>query len=480
MSFLKHENVLSVYLSNLMAQGIGRFMSMSANFVAYVLIARYYGAGALGKFIYILNFISISIVIVEFGTTNVISKQIAQLQRNEAEYYWGTFLILRALVYLILVGPIIGVAYMLRPDLLKYSLWCILGLPFLASRFFEPVYQIYGRPWYSALSNGCFSIVWLALVLVIIYFFNSLGWLITGYIVSNIFYSALAFYLASHLLRARVKMSIDHTKSLLLLALPIGVSSIFYWVNFRIGIFMLSSMRSDIAVGLYSLPFRVLEITVMMGVVLMSPLIPIFSELAQDNVKTLKIVFTRIFEALVIVVLPIVIIAPFVTKGFIHILLGNKFIETAGTLNIIPWIGMWFFLNLLFSFLNLSLGVVRYGYWNAGVALILTVVLNYKWIPEYGYLGCAKASLVSEIFLFCVAAYYSFKNIGKVFRFSRWFYILGANSILFLWLKYNVFRFNVPSQIVLAIGVYFTLMVLTRCFDVPALLYLLRQGKRAG
>jgi O-antigen/teichoic acid export membrane protein len=469
--------MIEAYLSNVMAQGVGRFMTMSANFAAYVLLARFFGPDILGKYIYILNFIAIAGILVEFGTTSVMSKQLAQVQRNEACLYWGNFLALRVFVFIAFLGPVLGIAFILRPNLFIFLFWCILALPFLASRFFEPVYQIYKRPWYSALSNGCYSIVWFLIILVVIFCFRTLEWIIAGYIFSNILYTVLAFYLASDLLRPKLRININYMKNILQLALPLCISSIFSILNVRIGIFMLSSMQSDIAVGLYSVPFRFFEMAATLGMVLMYPLIPIFSKIAQSDLATLKKIFARILESVAIIIMPVAIMAPLFTETIIQFFFGPKFVETTSTLNVIVWIGMLLFLNLLSSALNLSLGVVRHGYWNTALALILTVTLNYIWIPEYGYLGCAWSALVSEFLLFCITLFYSLKSIGNFINYLKWFYILGANAVFFVCLYYNVLNLHFAINIILAVCIYVAIIFLTKLIDKSALTSIYNQIK---
>jgi len=457
------------YLPNVIAQGLGRFMTMSANFAAYVFIARYFEPDTLGKYTYILNFISIASSLVELGTTAVMTKQLAEVHRNEAQLYWGTFLFLRIFAYLFFLGPILGVASILRSDLFIFLFWSSLALPFLAFRFFEPVYQIYSRPWYSTLSNGCYSIVWITVIWVIISFVSTLGCLITGYILANIFYTVLAFYLSSCLLRPRLRINIDYFKNILSLAAPIWVSSIFSIFNIRISIFMLSSMQSDVAVGLYSVPFRFFEMAVVLGVVLTYPLIPIFSKMGQNNLAMLKVKFTQIFEIVTIAVIPIALAAPLFSKNIINVFFGSKFIETASALNVIAWIVALLFLNLLCSVLCLTLGVVRHGFWNTAFALMLTIALNYSWINEYGYIACAWSALVSEIFLFIIVMYFIFKKMGNFINLRRWIYILGANLIFFLWVNYISLNLNINIHIILGLCIYVAVIFLTKIIDLSAL-----------
>jgi len=469
--------MIGAYLSNVMAQGVGRFMTMSANFAAFVLFARVFGPDILGKYMFILSFIAVAGVLVEFGTTSVMAKQLVQVRRNEDQLYWGNFLVLRIFIYLVFLGPILGIAFILRSDLFIYLLWCTLALPFLASRFFEPVYQIYNRPWYSALSNGCYSIAWFLVILVIIYFFSTMEGIIIGYLFSNILYTLLAFYLALFLLRPKLRINIDCIKKILILAFPLWVSSIFSMLNIRISIFMLSSMQSDIAVGLYSVPFRFFEMAATLGMVLMYPLVPIFSKIAQSDLATLKKIFARILESVAITIMPVAIMAPLFTETIIQFFFGPKFVETTSTLNVIVWIGMLLFLNLLSSALNLSLGVVRHGYWNTALALILIVTLNYIWIPEYGYLGCAWSALVSEFLLFCITLFYSLKSIGNFINYLKWFYILGANAVFFVCLYYNVLNLHFAINIILAVCIYIAIIFLTKLIDKSALTSIYDQVK---
>ena len=68
---------------------------------------------------------------------------------------------------------------------------------------------------------------------------------------------------------------------------------------------------------------------------------------------------------------------------------------------------------------------------NPGLAAGINIGLNLLWIPRFGILGAAWATLVSEIALLAVSQCYVWKNLGNTFRVGRWLRIATANAFVY-------------------------------------------------
>ncbi len=459
-----------VYISNVMAQGLGRLLTLAANFLAFVLIARWLDHAILGKFVFVLNFILIATSLIELGTNTVLPRQLVQIESENAPKYWGNFLLLRIFACFLAAGPLWAIAYMARPELYRILFWCVLALPFFSFRFFEPVFQIYSQPWFSALSHCVFAFSWSLLAVFFLKVAPSLEGIVFGYGLANFFYVLAAFLLSLKLLKPEFTIIASHIRAILKLAFPMWISSVFSQLNIRIAIFMLAFMLSDDAVGMYSVPFRFFEMAVTLVLILMYPLIPIFSKLASQSRVKLKDSFVMAFELTALAVFPIAIATPLLSEPLLHIIFGSRFTETAIVLDIMAWTGALLFINVLTSVVNISLGVVRYGYWNTACALLFSFIFNYYWmIPQYGIVGCALTMLGSEILLLCISMYYTMVNIGNIFNYSKWVFILASNFFLYLVLHHNVFDLNLLFQSVSMAILYIFMLALYAIIYKPRL-----------
>ncbi len=462
------------YLANVSAQGIGRFFSIGANFAVSVLIARLLGVDDFGRYSYVISVVGLAVIVAELGTNSVLARDIAR--EKDPETYWGNFLALRFLLCLGTMAVAAVVAYFLKQDLFSYIAVCLAFLPFIASRFFEPIYQVYDRPWYSFQSSMIFGLSYLLLSLGALFVSNALLPIVLAYLAANILYTIAAYRMTRKLVKPRWEIRRAVMGGILKLGAPIAVSAIFTSVNARADILMLATMQGDRAVGMYTAAYRFLELIGIAAIILVTPLIPIFSRMALSGRETLKKTYMDLIELLAVVTIPAALLVPHFSSYLLHGLFGGDFAAAGQVLNILAWAGVIAFFSLTGSAVNLSLGVVKHGYWNAGLATGLHFALNWLWIPKYGLAGAAAAMLISEICMSSISQFYLMKNLGNVFVLSRWAKILGANAILYALLNVNLPVVGQAALIPAAVTVYVLLLLTLRPIDVGSALSLLRRG----
>ena len=184
------------YSINLAAQATGRVFSIVCNLAVFITVARLLGTEKFGEFSFIMAFIGLCAVISEFGTTVIFAKDIAQIG-EDADIYWGNFIILRFCLGVAVAIPAIAAAHLVRSDLFYFLLPGILALPFISSRFFDPLFQVYQKPWFSTVCSVAYASLYLAFTFCAIQFFNSLWLVVVFYVISNFVYAVLAFILSA-------------------------------------------------------------------------------------------------------------------------------------------------------------------------------------------------------------------------------------------------------------------------------------------
>ena len=140
---------------------------------------------------------------------------------------------------------------------------------------------------------------------------------------------------------------------------------------------MLAHMKSDYEVGIYIAAFRFLEMAAIIAVILMNPVIPIFSDKAINDREALREDFIKIIEFLAVVTIPIAIFLPHLSPLLFKLLFGEGFSESAKVLNILAWAGVLVFYSLFGSAVCIAIGVVYFEYWSTALAASLNIFLNY-------------------------------------------------------------------------------------------------------
>jgi O-antigen/teichoic acid export membrane protein len=442
------------YITNVVAQGIGRIGSLLANFGVYIIVARVGGADIFGQYSYILAFSAVIAVIADFGMTPVLAKDIAQVKDSSPQQYWGNYLLLRFIFNLITVVFAAIAVFFFKEALFFPLLLCAIFMPVFSARFFEPVFQVFSRPILSSYSSLIYATIYFVLTLIAISWTNDIYTIVISFIAANMLYMISACIFACGLLKPDFTIKKDTMAGIVKLAMPLGVSSIFAMINGRIAIFMLGEMSTDCSIAMYNAAYRFVDIAALMAAFFVSPFIPVLAEKAMKDPSSLRDSTVKIMEVIAILIAPAAVICPAVSEQVVTFLFGQQFIESAQILNVLSWMAFIVFYSLFASAITLSIGVVYFAYWTTAFAVILGILLNYLWIPGFGAEGSAYAAVVCELFLAGSTIFYAVKKIGNVFRFDRWLKIILANLILWVILYVPFMDINIILRIGTAVLLY--------------------------
>lgn len=415
---------------NVFAQGLARVLSIGANIVLVVVVARTMGTAFFGQFSYVLAFSTIAVALADLGTTAVLARGLGQ-QEQERSAYLGNFLLMRAALVLAVMAGAGALVFALPANLRAALLIVVAGLPFLATRFFEPIFQVYGRPWLSPWSTMAFAIAQLLLAL---YVWSAPGLSIdqiaTGIVLANIVYTAVAVWLVLSLVKPELRPRRDLLRDLLRVAAPVGVSSIFTTIILRADVMFLEHLRGSTEVGLYSAAYRVLDLAVFAAITVITPLIPILASQIRQDRKAAVADCRMAAQFAGLFALPVAIVLPTIAPSIFSTVLGQEFVGAAAPMNVLALNFVFIVFALLGSSINLANGEVAHGYWNAPLACAINLSLNVLLIPRFGMVGAAWAAVASQVAMLLVSQFYLFTRFGNVYEPRVWARILLACGLL--------------------------------------------------
>jgi O-antigen/teichoic acid export membrane protein len=456
---VNHQDLERQYFSNLASQAVGRIVSFSANFLSFVMIGHFAGIEFFGKYSYVLAFVGVFGAIADSGMCGVLGKGITQANRS-ANLYWGNFLMLKVALSLAVIPVGVIAAFYVRRDLFPVLLIGLLAIPFIASRFFDPIFQVYRRPWHSAYCSLAYGISFFLLFAAALFWTQSLALIVAAFITANAVYGVTAFLLTMRSLKPVFALNLPISKSILKLTAPLGVSSIFVILTGRIPILMLAAMKSDHAVAIFNAAYRFVELSILLSTALSTPLIPVFAARALKGKDLLKNMFVPLIEFVAIVALPVSVVVPAVSGPLVSALFGQAFVDSAPVLNVLAWVCVVLFYSLFSSSAALALGAVRYAYWSGAGAALLCLGLNYFLIPRWSFLGTAWVVLACEVFLAGVTFCYVISRLGNVFRWGRWAKIIGLNLLLCILSNVLFSGLGPLLRVCLSLGAYVMLVII--------------------
>lgn len=180
---------------------------------------------------------------------------------------------------------------------------------------------------------------------------------------------------------------------------PIALGMIFSVLYFRLDIVMLQLLTEEKIVGFYSATYKLLEVAVILPHGFMLVLFPTLVEEYHSNRAQFKNRFRKVLTIYSLIGGSISLVLWKFSHEIIILIYGDRFLPSADVLYIISWAILLFFINFLLSHILIISGREKINTWSLAGATILNIILNLIWIPQYGAVGAAWATLSCEIVL---------------------------------------------------------------------------------
>ncbi|MFP6712370.1 MAG: flippase [Rhodospirillales bacterium] len=212
----------------------------------------------------------------------------------------------------------------------------------------------------------------------------------------------------------------DKWRHILSVALPMAVSGVMHTIIFNTDAVMLGLMSTNEQTGLYVSAFKIVGLTMIPVGLLAAPFFPSLSagwddqQLRQDRSKSFAI-------SVLILSLPLVIFIALFPDLILRILYGSAFSEAGPTLLILMASMVMMHLRIVYGNPLLAWNDERFHMYATLAGAILNVILNFIFIPKFGIIGAAYASLISQSVITLGVAYKFYTktstfHAGVIFR----------------------------------------------------------------
>lgn len=191
--------------------------------------------------------------------------------------------------------------------------------------------------------------------------------------------------------------------------LPLALSSIIIIIYSRIDVIMLSIMKGDVPVGLYSAAYKLSDPFLLIPSALGVSLFPIMFKSFRNSREELIRIYELSFKYILIIMLPIAIITTLLADRIIMLIYGDAFEGSATALQLI-WALIFTSLNSILSHLLVSMGEQKLSTVGHTLCAVVNVVLNFFPIPVLSYNGASIATVATSAVFFISRVFISFPN----------------------------------------------------------------------
>ncbi len=390
-------------------QILGKVVTVISSFIVLGAVARIYGEAGTGVFTLTTTYLSLFYLFADFGFNAYILKKAGE-EGHDLKYYLGRLLGVRIIWAIILIIFAVGLLPFLPiSTTLLFSAVLFGCFDILASAIFTTSNLIFqAKLRYDLMSVSI--LLGRSLGLVIFLYFAStkteIPFLVLSYLSGGMIVSLVSLYFVKKLIKdLNPVFDFSYIKDLFKKTWPIALTLVLNVVYFRVDAFIIAYSKGNTDVGIYNIAYSVFQSALVLPAFIMNSYYP----LMLKSLKAVKLMGMGLVGLASLGTIFTLLLAPVVIK----ILTGGGFVGSAQSLQILSLGFPAYFLSALLMWIMITKGQYKtmLGIYAAG--LLINLVLNFIYIPQFSFLAASFITVVSEylIVLLQMFALYWFRNI---------------------------------------------------------------------
>lgn len=386
-----------VFVAQVISRGIG--------FVYTIYLARSLGVDDFGKFSVALVFFSLISAVADFGFNRYLIREVAN-DHLKASKLLANIAIFRLTVACVLFAIFAVILYEIDPDKSRVSmilLAVMAVIPMGVSQTVDAVFVGVQKLHFSAVATIVLAVATAGFgVYLINEGFGPTG-AITALILGQIIYLLIQVRL---LYRGNISLvgRIDRKtiKDVVISSLPYGLLGILGLLYFRIDTLMLTYMRGNYDVGIYTAAYKFVEAVIFIPSALAVALFPMMAKLHQEDVSQLKSIYFKTVRIMALISFVVVVgyffVLPMIIEKYLPL-----YMPAIEVIKILSFTIPFMFIHapgvqVLLSTDKYLKQVVLLSFLTVG----FNIGANFIFIPLYGYIGAAWVTVVSEMLSFII------------------------------------------------------------------------------
>lgn len=460
-------NAVKVLAKNTLFLLFSRFITSIVGFVLLIYITRYLGEVDFGKYSFAMSFTALFEIFADIGISQLIVRELSRNKDLISEYIIN-ITALKLLFSIFMLFLVILVINILNyPEDTKYIVY-VFGIYTILISFmnmFMAIFQAFEKMEYIAVADTIERVALLAIT----YFIFSRGY---GLIELSYVYVAAGMIGATICViiilvkfpKPKLRINGLICRKITYSSIPFGINILFGIIFFKIDSIMLSMIKGDAAVGIYSAAYNpLLSLTGLISGIIVTGVYPVMSRYfisSKENLKTLIIYFSK-YTA--IIGFPISVGCFILAKQFIHLFYVNQYSDSVIAFQILALFIPIRLVSSLTATVLTSINKQKLRMVCTFVSCLMNIALNIVLIPYLSYVGTSISTVLSEVFLNSVSVYFinkNYENLRLNYHFIKPFLaslVMGGFLICFK-------EMNIFLLIVLSGFIYFFVLIFIRTF----------------
>lgn len=442
-------NKKAIFISTA-SQVILKFVTLVFTLISIKLLTNYLGTAGIGEYNTITTYLNLFLVLADLGLFSVTIREIAKDPQRERKIL-STVLVIRLISALIACAVAVSIVFFTKyDDTIKYG--TLIAAGFLLFNLMASIYDIalqYRlKMQYSAIAEFIARIITITALIIIIQLHGNFYW-----ITSTIALSGILIFLFKWLFtRQFIVFPPSYDKKIagwiFSLAWPIGIVFIVNNLFFKLDTLLLFAIKGASTVGIYSVAYKILEVTAFIGSYFASSLKPIISENIEKDKKYVGNIISKGFSIMLFISMPVTIMSAVFSKEIILFISNQDFISGAKALTLLAFTLPFIFFDILFVEVFIANDERKLLVKIAIFVLLFNLLTNLFFITKYSFMGAAFTTFLSEIVLCIINIYYTKKIVTYTFDWDSILKIILIASITFA-----------VTSILKTTGIYFLILI---------------------
>ena len=397
---LDNKTIKQTIIKNTFWLTLSEIISKSLKFSLIIYVARIIGATEYGKFSFALAFVSMLVVLSDFGLNKISTREFSR-NKNKKKEFLSIITLKLLLTIIVLILTVIGSFFVTSDNNIRTIMWALMF--YIAFDSFTTLIYTFLRArqqmQYEALVKILQSILITGIGFFVILKIPSIQNLSRGYLVANaIALIFLLFIFHSKILHLKFCFNISVWKKFLIMAWPVGFFTIFSTIYTQIDSVMMGFWGQITEVGWYNAAYKIVGITLIPGLIIAQSFYPAISKASLEAKKLEKLCDYRIIIA-IFMAIPISLAGIILAPKLINFIYGAEFFPSIFAFQILIIMGGLLLLIRAFNEILIILDKQIKVFWIALFGAIINIILNFTLIPKYSLYGASISTLFTMIIM---------------------------------------------------------------------------------
>jgi len=385
------------YFRNMGWSFSGQFLSLVMSFFVGALVARHLGPEQYGVLNYAISFVTIFVFIASFGVDNILVRELIKLKDKKDSVLNTAFVLKLFGAFLVIILTF------LFSVLLKNSTYTTvlifiysIHLIFLSINVISSYFQSVVKHKYIFLAQSISTIAVSLLKVYMVYQGFGTGWFIMALVLEvAIFSFILLRAFSKNDLSLKFSFDLGLTKKLLADSWPFILSTGFYLIYTKIDQVIIGKMVDIRALGIYSAGARLAELWYFVPGIICAAMFPAIMNASLTDKVLYKKRLKKMFIFVTSISLFFALMQLLFAKHIILFLFGQAYLDATAILKVYTWAGVVVSSIIMFQQYLIIENKTKTLIISSFVGAFANVILNLIFIPKFGIIGSAWATLIS-------------------------------------------------------------------------------------